>query len=89
MHKADGERSQPLIECDPPEPAAVETRQRRLLLGVPMRIGAVTMQVPVQIVAMGMQMIMEMVVERISARGVRMESVGRDSRSSRGPSRSR
>ena len=64
MHEADGEWSQPLIERDPAEPIAIEPRQRRLFLGVPMRIGTVTMQVPVQIVAMGMQMIMEMVVVR-------------------------
>ena len=59
MHEADGEWSQPFIERDPAEPIAIEPRQRRLFLGVPVRIGTVTVQVPVQIVAMGMQMIVE------------------------------
>ena len=65
MHEANDERSQPLIEFDPPEPVTVEPRKRRVLLDVPMRIGTVTVRVAVQIVAMRAQVIVQVILEVI------------------------
>ena len=65
MHEADHKGSQPVIKRDPAEPAAVEPRQRRVLLGVSVRTGVVTVRVPVRVVAMCMQVFMK--IERMFA----------------------
>ncbi len=76
VHEADREGSQPLIERDPAEPTAVEPRQRRVLLGVPVRTGAMTVRVLVHVVAVRMRVIVE--VERMSTRDARMGVGGAD-----------
>ena len=77
VHEADHEGSQPVIERDPAEPTAVEPRQRRLLFGVPVRAGTVTVRVPVQVVAVRMEVIVD--VELMYAGSARMR-MGRAAR---------
>ena len=77
MHEADHEGAQPVIERDPTEPAAVEPRQRRVLVGVTVRAGAVPVRMPVQIVAVGMEVIVD--VEVMYAGNARMR-IGRHAR---------
>jgi hypothetical protein len=74
VHEADQEGSQPPIISHTAEPAAVEPRQRRALLGVPVRTGLMTVRVPVHVVAVRMQVIVE--VEHMSGADAWM-SVGR------------
>src|SRR6185369_1070814 len=59
VYEAYHEGSQPVIQRDPTEPAAVEPRQRRALVGVPVRAWVVTVRMPVQVVAVRMEVIVD------------------------------
>jgi hypothetical protein len=70
MHETDHEGAQPFIQRNPSERGSVEPRQRRVLLGVSVRTGVVTVRVPVRVVAMCMQVFMK--IERMFAVGADM-----------------